>query len=189
VKSARGRALDVVLLSGGLDSACVLLEVQHAGGRPEALFIHYGQAAASREREASHAVARKTASPWREVAAEAGHALAGEIIGRNAFLIHAAQLTLQPKEPLCLYLGIHAGTGYRDCTPEFVSLMQDSLDFHSDGRVRLVTPFLNWAKGTVFDRARELGVPIELTYSCERGADPCGSCRSCVDREALLASA
>ena len=178
---------DVILLSGGLDSACLLHEAHCLPAPAEALFIDYGQAAAAREREASQALAQATHAQWREIRVQADQVFTGEIIGRNAFLVHAALLALQPAQPLCLYLGIHSGTGYRDCTPEFVSLIQESLDFHTGGQVRLVAPFLNWVKGTVFDRALELAVPLHLTYSCERSPTPCRSCRSCLDRETLLA--
>jgi 7-cyano-7-deazaguanine synthase len=54
--------------------------------------------------------------------------------------------------------------------------------------MRLLAPFVQWSKADVYSLALRLDVPLGLTHSCEASDEPCGSCRSCVDREALLAS-
>jgi 7-cyano-7-deazaguanine synthase len=84
-----------------------------------------------------------------------------------------------------LFVGIHAATDYRDCSPRFVALMQQSLDFHSDGVLRLVAPFLNWSKAEVHEYALGADVPVDLTHSCEAAVIPCGSCASCRDRNLM----
>jgi 7-cyano-7-deazaguanine synthase len=85
-------------------------------------------------------------------------------------------------------LGIHDGSGYRDCTPAFVELMQRVLDFHSDGQCQLLAPFLTWSKHDVAALAVKLRVPVALTHSCETADVPCGTCRSCRDREVASAA-
>jgi 7-cyano-7-deazaguanine synthase in queuosine biosynthesis len=82
-------------------------------------------------------------------------------------------------------MGIHAGTGYRDCSPEFVSLMQSVANFHSDGRTTFVAPFVGWSKREVYDLAAALDVRVEQLHSCETADTPCGACRSCADRALL----
>ena len=67
--------------------------------------------------------------------------------------------------------------------------MQRSLAFHTGGEVTLAAPFIDVSKGDIYLLARQLGVPIGLTYSCERGGDPCGECLSCKDMELLRALA
>ncbi len=109
----------------------------------------------------------------------------GEITGRNMMLITAA-LSLRPSAQ-GIGLAIHAGTGYRDCSPEFIELAQAVLDFHRHGECRLIAPFVAWSKADVLALARELDVPIERTHSCEAANVACGLCRSCRDREVLLA--
>jgi 7-cyano-7-deazaguanine synthase len=177
-----------ILLSGGLDSATALA----AFGREHsvnAAWIGYGQAAERAERNAAQNLARAFDIQLREILVSGDHFGAGEIVGRNAFLVHAALLGLGPG-PVSLVMGIHAGTDYRDCTPEFGRVMQASLDFHRDGEVQLVLPFVTWQKSDIYGYAIELDVPIDMTWSCEDGGEiPCGSCLSCGDRERLLASA
>jgi 7-cyano-7-deazaguanine synthase len=86
-------------------------------------------------------------------------------------------------------MGLHAGTAYIDCTPEFVETMRRSLELNTGGEVTLSAPFLTYSKADIFLLAREMSVPVNLTYSCERGGGPCGECLSCKDRECLSAFA
>lgn len=179
----------LVLLSGGIDSATLLRHTRDAWPRVQSLFVDYGQAAAEAERTAAHALAAEANVDHHEVSFRGPSFSAGEIRGRNAFLIHAA-LVAWPEERGAIALGIHAHSVYRDCSPEFASLMQASLDLHTGGSLQLSTPFITWTKGDVFSLALDLGVPLHLTYCCEASArGPCGICESCRDREHLLASA
>jgi 7-cyano-7-deazaguanine synthase len=182
LNSNAGQAL--VLLSGGIDSAAALALALAEGFTAEALFVDYGQAAAEAERSASRAIANHFGIAWRELNV-AGHAFTtGEIRGRNAFLLHSALLVLEWRAAL-VFIGIHAGTRYRDCDPLFVELVQHSFDYHSGGTVRIAAPFLEWSKLEVYDYAGTTGLPLNLTHSCEAGSAPCGSCRSCLDRRLL----
>jgi 7-cyano-7-deazaguanine synthase len=174
----------VILLSGGVDSAALAALAKNQGLRASALFVGYGQAAHTAERAASRALAEMYGLPWRELQVEGVRFGHGEIRGRNAFLVHVALLTLDVASCV-VYLGIHAGTGYRDCSPDFVGLVQSSLDFHTGGQVRLAAPLLEAHKADVYAFAASLGVPFELTYSCEAGPTPCGMCASCRDRALL----
>lgn len=176
----------LILLSGGVDSTALAALAKDQGLRATALFVDYGQAANASEHTSSRAVAEMYGLPWRELQVAGIRFSEGEIRGRNAFLVHLALLALDP--PSCvIYLGIHAGTGYRDCGPDFVALVQTSLDFHTGGQVRLAAPFLEAQKSDVYAFAASLDVPFELTYSCESGPTPCGICASCRDRALLHA--
>lgn len=110
----------------------------------------------------------------------------GEVPGRNDLLVAAAAVVA----PGCaVAIGIHAGSGYADCTPTWASAWQDLLDVQHAGRVRLIAPLIDLTKQEVYAIAYERGVPLELTYSCEASAAPCGSCSSCADRRLLDAPA
>jgi 7-cyano-7-deazaguanine synthase len=179
----------LVLLSGGIDSATLLAHACQTWPRVESLFVDYGQAAADGERAAAQSFAAAAGVDHREVSFAGPTFGAGEIRGRNAFLIHAALLAW-PEQAGAIALGIHGHSVYRDCSPEFASLMQQSLDLHTAGAVQLSTPFITWTKGEVFSLALELGISLDLTYCCEAsGTAPCGTCESCRDRDHLLASA
>lgn len=176
-----------MLLSGGIDSACLLANCAAQGANPTALFVDYGQPVAAIERHTSLALAEHFGARWSEISIGGLAPPAGEIAGRNALLAHLALTWLGNNAAAVIQLGIHAGTSYRDCTPDFVAETQRSLDFQSGGEVRLLAPFVTWPKQLVLARALELGVPIEMTFSCERAAIPCDECLSCIDRRELLA--
>jgi 7-cyano-7-deazaguanine synthase len=184
-----GLCRELVLLSGGIDSTCLLADCATRNNDLAALFIDYGQPVATIERRASLALAEHFDVRWSEITIGGLTPPPGEIAGRNALLAHLALTWLGNTEPAVIQLGIHAGTNYRDCTPEFVAETQRSLDFQSLGEVRLLAPFVTWPKKLILTRALELGVPIEMTFSCERANSPCGECLSCIDRRELLARA
>lgn len=112
----------------------------------------------------------------------------GLISGRNAFLIIAA-LMEKPLSVSIITTGIHSGTGYADCTGEFLEKMQAVLNTYEEARVQLATPFLDWTKADVIKYCLMRGIPVNLTYSCERGLTPCGNCLSCKDRKFIDARA
>lgn len=173
----------VVLCSGGTDSATLTALAVTEDQEVELCFVDYGQPAREAEREAVRSLGHHFAVPVQELQVQGLVISAGEIPMRNALLVTCAA-ALRPDAAL-VGLGIHAGTGYRDCSPDFVDLLQRTLDFHRDGAMQLVTPFLNWSKGDIHALALRLDVPLSVTHSCEASDDACGACSSCADREAL----
>ena len=173
----------VVLLSGGADSAACLgfyLEIARA---PCALFVDYGQPAARQEEASARHIARHYGVSLHRAQWMGSRSIgSGLIPGRNAFLLSAALLE-RPESATVVALGIHAGTGYVDCSSQFVKNMQSVYDLYSNGKVTIACPFSDWTKAEVLSYAQSAGVPLTLTYSCETGGNPpCGHCRSCLDR-------
>lgn len=171
-----------VLLSGGMDSmACV--EFYRTEGRDvEGLFIDYGQAAAVQEARAARRIADHYGIALRTLALSGVQPSgAGLIHGRNGFLIFAALLDIGARGGT-IVIGLHAGTTYYDCSGAFIDEMRRALAANSGGTVGLAAPFADRLKSQIFDHARHRGLPLHLTYSCERGTDPpCGDCLSCND--------
>jgi len=176
-------ARNVVLLSGGLDSATVAAQLLRRSSCIELVFVDYGQPAAAAERGSAGAISEWFELPLVQLVCGPLASVAGEIPGRNALLVHAA-MAMRPGAD-AIHIGIHAETGYRDCSPAFVEVMQTSLDFHTDGCLRLSAPLIRMNKAEVAALAADLGVPIDATYSCESANEPCGECSSCRDRRAL----
>ena len=149
----------------------------------ECFFADYGQPAAAQEEVAvkrivQHFNVSLSILRWSAPA----QVSTGEIIGRNALLLFGA-LTQIGTRPGILVTGVHAGTAYFDCSPDFLNLLQPIIDGYSDGRVRVAAPFIGWSKSQILDFARSAHVPLHLTYSCEKGGSaPCGECLSCRDR-------
>ena len=179
----------LVLLSGGIDSTACLdfyLEL----GRPAcALLVGHGQPAEPREAQAAYAVTTHYGVPLATPRFMAARPKSpGLISGRNAFLVTAAMMERPPSVSV-IAIAVHAGTGYADCSGDFIGRMQAVLDLYSEG-VQLAAPFLDWTKAEILEYCLMKGVPINLTYSCEKGkVTPCRNCLSCMDRMALDASA
>ena len=174
----------VVLASGGVDSSTLIWLSAEQGLAPSALFIDYGQPAADAESAAVAEVCMVVGVPLRRVRYIGRSFGPGEIRGRNAHLLHTALMEF-PTSSGVVALGIHAGTGYADCSPEFLQLMQCSYDFHTGGKIAVAAPFLHWTKSQVYALATHLNVPLEHTYSCESSTRPCGQCQSCLDRSLI----
>ena len=177
----------LVLASGGIDSSTLLWLSADEGLKPTALFLDYGQPAAAAEREAVERICTELGIDWRAVRYTGSSFGFGEIRGRNAFLLHTALLEF-PSNSGVVALGIHAGTGYVDCSPEFLKMMQASYDLHTNGTITASAPFLNRTKQDVYRLASKLNVPVDKTHSCEASNEACGSCRSCLDRNLLVTS-
>lgn len=178
-----------VLLSGGIDSsACVAFYLEQCYV-VNGTFIDYGQAAAKRESRSSSAIANHYNIPLTKLSIKGVQQKgAGIITGRNAFLIFSAIMEM-PIDTSILAIGVHAGTGYTDCSPRFIRKMQSLIDMYTFGVVQIGAPFLRWTKGKIWEFCRLSGLPTKLTYSCEYGVkQPCGRCRSCLDLEALGAT-
>ena len=174
----------LILASGGVDSSTLLwLSAKH-GLNPVALFVDFGQPAAEAENNALASICEGLNVPWRCVQYVGSRFEAGEIRGRNAFLLQVGLLEF-PSGSGIVALGIHAGTDYADCSPEFMQIMRQSYRLQTGGTIVAVAPFIDWTKRDVYHLAIELDVPIDKTHSCESSSVPCRQCNSCVDRHLL----
>ena len=173
----------VILMSGGIDSSSVVATCQDTGIQPSGMFVDYGQPSARSEWCAAQNVARHYGVAIRRV--NLGFRLAaheGEFLGRNALLILTAAGMTEAR-PLQVALGIHALSEYYDTTPLFLRHMQRILNGYFRGAVTLSAPFVADTKAGVVRFAKDKGVPLALTYSCEtQDAPACGRCPSCRDR-------
>lgn len=66
-------------------------------------------------------------------------------------------------------IGIHEGPQYLDCSERFLKSIQAVVDGYADGRIRVAAPFLKWSKQIIWEFCKEVGVPVDSTYSCEKG--------------------
>jgi 7-cyano-7-deazaguanine synthase len=177
----------VVLLSGGVDSAACAHFYLQSDHRVVGLFVDYGQATRVREYKAACIIAQELGIKLSRVSVSGLPPLHGKIRGRNAALIVLALMWF-PDPCGLIGIGVHSGTSYEDCSPFFIRQMQAIADLYSDGCIRISAPFSDWRKRAIWEYARTHCVPIQHTYSCEVGVvEPCGTCQSCMDIEALNA--
>lgn len=175
-----------VLFSGGIDSTSCIHLLKRDGYDVRGVFVDFGQASARMEQHAVRLLSRRLAVPVRTIRASSEEEFgAGELTGRNAYLIFSALLMGGCREGL-LAIGIHAGTPYFDCSPAFIDRIDPLISEYTDGRVSIVAPFLNWKKDDVYSFFASTEIPLRETYSCELGTESsCGECASCRDRVRL----
>jgi 7-cyano-7-deazaguanine synthase len=177
-----------VLVSGGIDSAALLAFYMRQRFNVRALFVNFGQPAAKQESRAARAVCKHYGVRLSIMTVKSRAAfLPGEIPARNAFLVLAAVLVCKA-QPGMIAIGIHEGLPYYDCSENFLKSIQTVVDGYATGRIKVTAPFLKWDKRIIWKFCKKVGVPVDSTYSCERGgAHPCGECLSCRDRDAISA--
>ncbi len=110
---------------------------------------------------------------------------------RNGLFLSAAASFALSMDCEVIYYGAHAddaaGNAYPDCSEVFNNAMNTAIWEGSGHQVKIVAPFVNANKADVVKEGLELGVPYELTWSCYEGGDkPCGSCGTCLDRQAAF---
>lgn len=112
---------------------------------------------------------------------------------RNGLFLSAAAAFAMSVGAGIIYYGAHAddaaGRAYPDCTYEFARSMNEAIKEGTGGKVELYAPLIDWNKARVVAEGIKLHAPYEHTWSCYEGGDkPCGTCGTCLDREAAFAA-
>jgi 7-cyano-7-deazaguanine synthase len=179
----------VVLLSGGLDSATALALYKDRAAL--ALGVDYGQPHAI-ELEYAERIAEHSDVPYVQLPSAIA-CTQQEVVfaGRNALLLTMGCCEALRVRAKGVVIGCNFGDWelFPDCRPEFISHLSHALAYAYG--VSIFAPFLRMSKAEVVARARELGVPIEQTWSCYEpalGGEPCGECLACETRAKALAA-
>lgn len=176
----------LLLAGGGIDSTLCMHRIHEANLPFRSLHIDYGQQASGHEWKAvknASALFGGDAVQIKISSEKIFHP--GEVSGRNAAFIFLALMHLNPEERL-ICLGIHAGTPFFDCSKRFFGSSAQLVAEHTDSRVRLIAPLLDYTKPEIVSLYRGAGIPLDITYSCQQGIDDgCGLCHSCLDRRKL----
>jgi len=112
---------------------------------------------------------------------------------RNGLMLSYATAVAISFGASAVYYGAHAddaaGRAYPDCTPEFQKAMNDAI-YEGSGRVlSMVAPLISMNKASVVKTGLTLGAPYHLTWSCYEGKEKqCGTCGTCIDRNAAFAA-
>ncbi len=207
---AAGRALAVVLASGGMDS-CVCVAEAVREFTPALLHVSYGQRTAARERRAFTAIADHYGVERRLITAldhlrriggsslvdpdapveeglPAGTGVPSTYVPfRNAHLLAIAVSWAEVIGARAVFIGAveEDSSGYPDCREEFYRRFQAVVDAGTrpQSRIEIRTPLIRLDKAAIVRRGVELGAPLELTWSCYVGQEvACGRCESCLLR-------
>ncbi|MEM0375715.1 MAG: 7-cyano-7-deazaguanine synthase [Nitrososphaerota archaeon] len=197
----------LVLLSGGIDSATALYLVRRNAARCSTLSILYHRRN-RREAEAARAIA-EAAGVEEHVELDLGFLREAVDLGaqiRAEVESHGAPLTLIPFRNLVFYsVGCYCAwirgldrvvAGHnaedsqlfpdvgRNLLSSFNELVGSMLPWR---RVEVEAPLMGLSKLEVVRLALELGVPLELTWSCWReGEVHCGVCEGCRKRKEVF---
>lgn len=194
-----------VLVSGGLDSAILCVDLRKRGARVFPLYVRFGlrweQVELEFLRRFLDAVAQPGLAPLvvlDEPVAEVygrhwsvdGPEVPGEdtpdeavyLPGRNLLFIAKAAVWCRLRDVERLALGCLGTNPFPDSTPEFFGQMEAVANRAMNGRLRVERPFEGMTKTDVLRRGRDL--PLEWTFSCLRPVDGlhCGTCNKCAER-------
>lgn len=173
----------LILVSGGIDSTAMVKYYLNQGYNITGLFVDHGQLSSKYELEAAQKIGRHYDFPLEVVRINSFQDFsAGEIRGRNLFLLSTAMLSY-PREFGVIAIGVHNGTGYIDCSKSFIESTQNVFNIYNDGLIQIGAPFIEMTKQDIIAFCLKHEIPLNLTYSCERGvSDGCGECLSCKDK-------
>ena len=203
----------VVTFSGGLDSTTLLYYLLDKGYEVLALSVDYGQRHRVELDHAAriieplglrHEIADLTSianllggSSQTDDSVEVplGHYAAETmkqtvVPNRNMILLSTATAWAIREKAGSVAYAAHAGDHaiYPDCRNEFAEALGGAIALADWHEVELLRPFLDKTKEDIARLAGELGVPLELTWSCYQGGRRhCGACGTCIERrEAFL---
>jgi 7-cyano-7-deazaguanine synthase len=207
--------LTAVLLSGGIDSAVLLVE-QAADGPVQPIYVRVGLAWEEAERVA---VARLLealaptlsvrplvtlavdmtdvypASHWALQGRPPGYHTPDEDVylpGRNVILLGKAGVFCAAAGIGRLSVGTLDDNPFPDATPAFRAAMQSALSLGLDHRLSIEAPYARVGKTEVIRRGVARGVPLALTLSCMNpsgSALHCGLCSKCRERHTAFVEA
>ncbi|WP_424244843.1 queuosine biosynthesis protein QueC [Elusimicrobium posterum] len=204
----------VVLLSGGLDSTVCLYWAMKQGYDCYSLTIAYGQkhlkeiTVARKIADAAGvkynyvevnlpwladatSLVGKEEIPSNTKAEDIGKNIPSTYVpARNLVFVSLAASLADSVGATAIVLGPNAVdySGYPDCTPEFYEPLEKAVQVGTrqgkQGGIKILTPIITMNKADIVKLGRELGAPLEQTWTCYNGGDkPCGVCESCILRK------
>lgn len=197
-----------LLLSGGLDSAILLGWLLAEGLRVRPFYVRSGLVWEAAEQEAVERLLGAVRCPeieglipfdlpladlYDEHWSLSGKGTPGQLTaddavylpGRNPLLAIKAAVWCGLHGVAELALGVLGSNPFGDARPAFFAAFEQALEEALGARVSIVRPFAGLTKPEVMRLGHELGVPLELTFSCiapVAGAH-CGCCNKCAERK------
>jgi 7-cyano-7-deazaguanine synthase len=205
VQSMKQKEKCVVVLSGGPDSTTVAYWAKQQGYDVYAISFKYGQIA-TKEVECAQKIADGLQVPLKVVDLSALKGIFGDVTSlcnkdipmtssfsapiivpfRNAIFLSAA---VSYAVSICADKIFYGAQGsdepfYPDCRREFYKAFEKAARLGTDKPISIEAPFNGLRKSELIQKAKELDVPLEQTWSCYgNGQKHCGQCESCVNRK------
>jgi len=197
----------VVILSGGMDSATATFIAKKEGYEIIPLHFNYGQRTERKELESFNKICDYLNLKNRYVIdipffkQIGASALVDENIEvptdgikpgipityvpfRNGIFLSIAAAVGEKEGAEAIFIGVveEDSSGYPDCREDFIKKMQDAINAGTkpETKIEIKIPLIHLKKEDIVKKAIEVGVPLELTWSCYKEEDEaCGVCDSC----------
>lgn len=196
----------VCILSGGMDSTLASFIAKSQGYEIITLHFNYGQRTESKELKAFRDITKELKAIKKvefdiDLAQIGGSALVDENLDvpttglsfgvpityvpfRNGIFLSIATALAEREEAEAIFIGVveEDSSGYPDCTDEFISKFESSLNQGTaiEQKIEIKTPLVHLKKEQIVKEAIKLNVPLNLTWSCYQSEDKaCGVCDSC----------
>lgn len=188
--------MNLILLSGGLDSLACLAWAKQRESSISAIFFDYGQPAAVRERAASQDIASRLRVPLTEVrlplaggivdpAADVSIATACVVPGRNIVMLSYAAAVCHASGGGSVVIGCCKAdaAAFPDCRPKTLEMLGKTFAL-AGLKVTIKAPMLRLDKADVVRFLRQHGLDelMAISSSCYAGID-CGRCHACVTKK------
>ncbi|BAF72218.1 7-cyano-7-deazaguanine synthase QueC [Sulfurovum sp. NBC37-1] len=197
----------VCIISGGMDSALSAKIAQEEGYEIIALHFNYGQRTRNKELECFRKITQElNASESYEIDLDffeqiGASALTDKSIDvpiggleegvpvtyvpfRNGIFLSIAAAIAEKHGAEALFIGVveEDSSGYPDCRESYIEQMQKAINLGTkdETNIEIKMPLVSLRKSQIVQKAIELGVPLEDTWSCYQAEDAaCGVCDSC----------
>ena len=201
----------ILSLSGGMDSATLLGHLDQEGWSDiHACSFYYGSKHNIYENHSAEKLAKYYSIPLFYIDIsnimslfKSNLLLTGESIPEGHYQSEQMRQTVVPSRNLifssimagiaesmgasAIALGVHSGDHYiyPDCRFEFIQSLDKTIHLSTDGKVKVIAPFINLFKEDILTVGYNLDkpVPYHLTRTCYKAQFlSCGKCGSCVER-------
>ena len=103
---------------------------------------------------------------------------------RNGIFLSMAAAIAEKEgaEVICIGVVEEDSSGYPDCREAYIKSMQESINLGTkdETKIEIKMPLVHLSKSQIVQKSLELGVALNLTWSCYKNEDEaCGVCDSC----------